>query len=502
MAVPVLNFQSASSKLHDEVDSPITILGSAVRSPSIPMGQILQSVRFTKTLPDATWGGCTGDITEINSGFVSQNFSWNTQQLLPGHKRREPSKECQIFQIQGVVRDLPKEIYTQSGRSSVSGLEFNIPPDAIRLLASYEPNRMVPPDFAVHISFNEFLPLRGMVFPMFRHSPNDYHHSLPDERIPTPGNVIHIEYLLENVSEFEPSAFLNGLLETLPSFKVSTQIDGEEVIRRFFPCPTTSRFGTFVANSNMIGTTPSNAVSRYSDAVVTSNPISFRNFSFSNMSTSPGNRSGLDGAIGYAHYEPTAVSWDHYGSNYYSNGTTATATVDAVVIAPAFKDIYLSPDPAWLFDGVEWVKTAKPIFSFIGNLIPICRKKNKERHTLIEAKMEELKARETLREYLSESEYRRYITNGFIMVRGSSTGYHYQVFGDRRLRVYHKYKAIESICIHSQDCPPSDHVLNMKILIESDETEFRKLGNISKLYSNDLVDRFNNPIPQLATAHG
>jgi hypothetical protein len=92
---------------------------------------------------------------------------------------------------------------------------------------------------------------------------------------------------------------------------------------------------------------------------------------------------------------------------------------------------------------------------------------------------EELKARDTLRDVLTEREWRRYITNGFIMVRGSS-GKWYQIFAQGyQTQVYEHGKYLSSICIHTDSvCPPSDHVLNMKVMIEIDEEAIWKGGRI------------------------
>jgi hypothetical protein len=92
----------------------------------------------------------------------------------------------------------------------------------------------------------------------------------------------------------------------------------------------------------------------------------------------------------------------------------------------------------------------------------------------------ELRARDTLRDMLTESEWRRYVTNGFIMVKGQS-GRWYQVFNrsNERIRVYENGKHINNICIHTDgECPPTDHVISMKILLEIDEQAVLKGGNI------------------------
>lgn len=80
----------------------------------------------------------------------------------------------------------------------------------------------------------------------------------------------------------------------------------------------------------------------------------------------------------------------------------------------------------------------------------------------------EERARNTLRDMLSEADWRRYVTNGFVMVRGPSSRW-YQIFRSERIRVYENNRHTGYLCIHSEDCPPSDHVIAMKILIEFDE---------------------------------
>ena len=92
----------------------------------------------------------------------------------------------------------------------------------------------------------------------------------------------------------------------------------------------------------------------------------------------------------------------------------------------------------------------------------------------------EEKARDTLRDLLTEKDWRRYITNGFIMVKGTS-GYWYQIFHSycERVQVYKDGKRVKEICIHTdRSCPPTDHVINMKVLIEMDESAIWANGNV------------------------
>jgi len=91
----------------------------------------------------------------------------------------------------------------------------------------------------------------------------------------------------------------------------------------------------------------------------------------------------------------------------------------------------------------------------------------------------EIKARETLRDMITEAEWRRYVTNGFVMVKAPS-GLWYQIFKDmQRIRVYKNNQHVESLCIYTdRQCPPSDHVINMKLMIEMDEMALRQSANV------------------------
>lgn len=121
----------------------------------------------------------------------------------------------------------------------------------------------------------------------------------------------------------------------------------------------------------------------------------------------------------------------------------------------------------------------------------------------IQASVAEMKARETLRDTISEKEYRKYITNGFIMVLGAS-GKWYQVFNKQKhLRVYDSGKFIKELCIHTdaKEVPPTDHVLNMKVMLECDEQTVwdasnlyepkKKVNSFIKEDSSNIVDLFS-----------
>lgn len=91
----------------------------------------------------------------------------------------------------------------------------------------------------------------------------------------------------------------------------------------------------------------------------------------------------------------------------------------------------------------------------------------------------ELVAIETLREMISETEYRRYMKYGFISVR-SKSGSVYQVFRNHpHTKVWKDGKLVEEVCVRIRNkVPPTDNVIAFKIMIETDEDEFKKIGNV------------------------
>jgi hypothetical protein len=117
------------------------------------------------------------------------------------------------------------------------------------------------------------------------------------------------------------------------------------------------------------------------------------------------------------------------------------------------------------------------------NLLAAARKRQAYGLTA-QASAEELKARETLRDLITEAEWRRYVTNGFIMTKGQS-GKWYRISNYERVAVYENGKQIETLCIHSSnECPPTDHVINMKILAEIDEEAIWSGANKHGVYRN------------------
>jgi hypothetical protein len=95
-------------------------------------------------------------------------------------------------------------------------------------------------------------------------------------------------------------------------------------------------------------------------------------------------------------------------------------------------------------------------------------------------------ARAALRDQITEAEWRRYVTNGFLMHQGNSK-FWYQIFASNdKIKVYKDNKLTHQICLHSDpSVPPTDHVLNLKTLVEMDESLIWREGNISPVDPNE-----------------
>lgn len=88
---------------------------------------------------------------------------------------------------------------------------------------------------------------------------------------------------------------------------------------------------------------------------------------------------------------------------------------------------------------------------------------------------------ETLREIITEAEYRKYVTHGFILVKGRS-GRVYQIFRDKdHTKVWEKGQLVEEVCVRLErgsGVPLTDNVIAFRTMVLYSENEFRKLGNV------------------------
>jgi len=116
-------------------------------------------------------------------------------------------------------------------------------------------------------------------------------------------------------------------------------------------------------------------------------------------------------------------------------------------------------------------------FFYMGNLTIHVKSRARP---IVGISAEETKAIDTLREMITEADFRKYIIHGFILVKGRS-GRIYQIFRNRNHTiVWEKGIIIEEVCVRIKDTkiPPTDSLIAFKILIETSEDEFRKLGNV------------------------
>lgn len=103
---------------------------------------------------------------------------------------------------------------------------------------------------------------------------------------------------------------------------------------------------------------------------------------------------------------------------------------------------------------------------------------------IINAPKSELRAIDTLREMITEADYRKYMTHSFITVPVPS-GKTYQIFrNDNHVKIWSNGTLIEELCVYIRDgkIPPTDKVITLKTMIETDEEGTRKLGNIYRMY--------------------
>lgn len=93
-------------------------------------------------------------------------------------------------------------------------------------------------------------------------------------------------------------------------------------------------------------------------------------------------------------------------------------------------------------------------------------------------------ALDTLREMVTEEEFRRYLRYGFVMVKGRS-GDRYQVYRNKsHTKVWRGGKVIEEVCVRIKSdigAPPTDNVVAFKVAIEADEASFKAMGNLYRM---------------------
>jgi hypothetical protein len=100
----------------------------------------------------------------------------------------------------------------------------------------------------------------------------------------------------------------------------------------------------------------------------------------------------------------------------------------------------------------------------------------------------EQRALDSLREMVSESDFRKYLKHGFLMIRGAS-GDLYQVYRDRHhTKIWRDCKMVEEVCVRIKDSsvPLTDNVIAFKTAIEVSEESFKAMGNLFKVEGSDM----------------
>ena len=114
------------------------------------------------------------------------------------------------------------------------------------------------------------------------------------------------------------------------------------------------------------------------------------------------------------------------------------------------------------------------------NLVPVIR----SRANPVIAAGNESVALETLHQIVTETEFRKYLKYGFVLVKGAS-GATYQIFRNKsHTRVFVGGKLVEEICVRIKDAavPPTDNVIAFLTMISAgDEEAFKKCGNVYRM---------------------
>jgi hypothetical protein len=88
-------------------------------------------------------------------------------------------------------------------------------------------------------------------------------------------------------------------------------------------------------------------------------------------------------------------------------------------------------------------------------------------------------ALDTLREMISEADFRQYLRGGFVIVRGRS-GRVYQIFRDRQhTKIYDGGRLVEELCVGIKPAvPKTDNVIALMVMAQANEDELRAAANV------------------------
>ncbi len=96
-----------------------------------------------------------------------------------------------------------------------------------------------------------------------------------------------------------------------------------------------------------------------------------------------------------------------------------------------------------------------------------------------DARQNELLALQLLRSMVEHDDFKRYLKNGFINVRGDS-GLVYQIRrGQHVINVWDNGVLIAGLCVYTPDVPPTDDVISRMLIIECDEPDIWRRARVS-----------------------
>jgi hypothetical protein len=113
------------------------------------------------------------------------------------------------------------------------------------------------------------------------------------------------------------------------------------------------------------------------------------------------------------------------------------------------------------------------------NLLPTI-KSRANYHSLKGYTPEEQNALDTLREMISEADFRKYLKYGFVLIKGAS-GLVYQIHRNKaHTKVWDSGELVEEVCVRIKDpkVPLTDNVIAFMSMILASEEAFKALGNV------------------------
>lgn len=169
------------------------------------------------------------------------------------------------------------------------------------------------------------------------------------------------------------------------------------------------------------------------------------------------------------------LKYNSWITDYNVNHTSAT--ISFVVNTANYRTINFSIKDDYYEAACPKVLRTQTLKARLKSNLAICIKSRAG--SFDDSKQQERVAKQTLREIVTEVEFRKYLKYGFVLVK-SDSGAVYQVFrNNAHTKVWKGGRLIEEICVRLQgDVPSTDNVIAFKTMIETDEYAFRKLGNV------------------------